>query len=83
MIDRRRLLGLGTAAAAAPLGFAGRPAPRARRSSQDQALALEDDARLGNGAGPGLGCAHHACLGPCAFDLPVPRLTGDAATRPG
>jgi predicted aldo/keto reductase-like oxidoreductase len=51
--------------------------------SRDQALALEDYAKLGAGAGACLTCAHRACLGACAFDLPIPTLTRDAATRLG
>ena len=50
---------------------------------RDQALALEDYARLGAGASPCLTCAHQACLGACAYGLPIPALTRDAATRLG
>jgi hypothetical protein len=80
MIERRGLPGLTPLRPPRPSASPARPAPRARRSSRDQALAL-DYARLGNGAG--LGCACQACGGACAFDLPIPRLTGDAATRLG
>ena len=50
---------------------------------RDQALALEDYAKLGQGAGACLTCAHQACLGACPYGLPIPTLTRDAATRLG
>jgi len=50
---------------------------------RDQALALEDYARLGAGASACLGCLHQACLVACPFDLPIPTLTRDAAIRLG
>jgi predicted aldo/keto reductase-like oxidoreductase len=50
---------------------------------RDQALALEDYAKLGKGAEACLTCAHQACLGACAYGLPIPQLTRDAATRLG
>ena len=83
MIDRRGLPGLGTAAAAAPLGSAGAAGASSRQIQPDQALAVEDYARLGDGAGPVIGRGYQAGVAPCAFDPPVPRLTPDAATRPG
>jgi hypothetical protein len=74
MIERRGLPGLTPLRPPRPSASPARPAPRARRSSRDQALAL-DYARHGNGAGAGLGCAYQTCVGACAFDLPIPRLT--------
>jgi predicted aldo/keto reductase-like oxidoreductase len=50
---------------------------------RDPALALEDYAKLGAGASTCLSCAHQACLGACAYGLPIPTLTRDAATRLG
>jgi hypothetical protein len=50
---------------------------------REPALALEDYAKLGAGASACLTCAHQACLGACAFGLPIPELTRDAATRLG
>jgi predicted aldo/keto reductase-like oxidoreductase len=50
---------------------------------RDQALALEDYAKLGSGAEACLACTHQACLGACPYGLPVPTLTRDAATRLG
>ena len=50
---------------------------------RDPALALEDYAKLGRGAGACLTCAHQACLGACRYGLPIPTLTRDAATRLG
>jgi hypothetical protein len=50
---------------------------------RDPALALEDYAKLGGGAASCLSCAHQACLGACAYGLPIPALTRDAATRLG
>jgi predicted aldo/keto reductase-like oxidoreductase len=50
---------------------------------RDQALALEDYAKLGAGASACLTCAHQACLRACPFGLPIPELTRDAATRLG
>ena len=50
---------------------------------QDLGLALEDYAKLGNGAQACLSCAHQACLGACPFGLPIAELTRDAAARLG
>ena len=50
---------------------------------RDPALAVEDYAKLGAGASACLACAHQACLGACAYGLPIPVLTRDAATRLG
>jgi predicted aldo/keto reductase-like oxidoreductase len=50
---------------------------------RDQALALEDYAKLGAGASACLTCTHQACLRACPFGLPIPELTRDAATRLG
>jgi len=50
---------------------------------RDPALAVEDYAKLGNGAGACLSCAHQACLSACPFGLPIPELTRDAAARLG
>jgi predicted aldo/keto reductase-like oxidoreductase len=50
---------------------------------RDPALALEDYAKLGQGAAACLGCAHQACLGACPYGLPIPELTRDAASRLG
>jgi uncharacterized protein len=50
---------------------------------RDPALAVEDYAKLGEGAGACLTCAHQACLGACPFGLPIPELTRDAASRLG
>jgi hypothetical protein len=47
----------------------------------DLGLARADYAKLGTGADPCLGCAHQACLGACAYGLPIAALTRDAATR--
>jgi predicted aldo/keto reductase-like oxidoreductase len=50
---------------------------------RDQALALEDYAKLGAGAEACLACTHQACLGACPYGLPIPTLTRDAASRLG
>jgi hypothetical protein len=50
---------------------------------RDQALAVEDYAKLGAGASACLTCTHQACLRACPFGLPIPELTRDAATRLG
>jgi predicted aldo/keto reductase-like oxidoreductase len=49
----------------------------------DPALAVEDYAKLGEGASACLTCAHQACLGACAYGIPIPEFTRDAATRLG
>jgi predicted aldo/keto reductase-like oxidoreductase len=49
----------------------------------DRALASADYASLGTDASACLSCAHQACLGSCPYDLPIPSLTRDAATRLG
>jgi len=49
----------------------------------DPALAVEDYAKLGQGASACLGCAHQACLGACPYGVPIPEFTRDAATRLG
>ncbi|NJO38899.1 MAG: hypothetical protein HC871_16445 [Rhizobiales bacterium] len=50
---------------------------------RNPALAVEDYAKLGDGAAACLTCAHQACLNACPFGLPVPEFTRDAARRLG
>ena len=46
-------------------------------------LARHDYAALGEGASTCLTCTHQACLNACAYGLPIPEFTRDAATRLG
>jgi hypothetical protein len=47
------------------------------------ALAVEDYAKLGDGARACLTCAHQACQNACPFGLPIAEFTRDAAWRLG
>ena len=50
---------------------------------RNPALAVEDYAKLGDGASACLTCEHQACAKACPFDIPIPEFTLDAARRLG
>lgn len=50
---------------------------------RNPALAVEDYAKLGDGAAPCLTCRHQACLNACPLGIPIPEYTLDAARRLG
>jgi predicted aldo/keto reductase-like oxidoreductase len=50
---------------------------------RNPALAVEDYAKLGDGASACLSCSHQACLNACPFGIPIPNFTTDAARRFG
>jgi len=50
---------------------------------RNPALAVEDYAKLGDGASACLTCEHQACLNACPFGIPIPDFTLDAARRLG
>lgn len=50
---------------------------------RNMALAVEDYAKLGDGATACLTCQHQACANACPFGIPVPEFTTDAARRLG
>ena len=46
-------------------------------------LAVEDYAKLGQGASACLGCDNKVCSGACPYGVPIPEFTTDAASRLG
>ena len=48
---------------------------------RNPALAVEDYAKLGDGASACLTCTHQACAKACPFGIPIPEFTLDAARR--
>jgi len=50
---------------------------------RNPALAVEDYAKLGDGASACLTCEHQACAKACPFGIPIPEFTTDAARRLG
>ncbi len=50
---------------------------------RNPALAVEDYAKLGDGAAACLTCRHQACLDACPLGIPIPEYTLDAARRLG
>ncbi len=49
----------------------------------NKALAIEDYARLGEGASACLGCDNKLCSSACPYGVPIPEFTRDAAERLG